>query len=233
MNTDKHFGKKRGGCPPPSPEESKGQTKRRQWSPHRALGVGDLFVEGFLRVSDPHHGRLELPGHLQGEGGGSAVNAAPSGVRAPPQLPGSQGQLSGAGPRGLRCTCAAVPLLHRGMGRQGLILLEVFTFCSATRSTDSVWLEISNGFTLQMVLCCERIAAGGGAEPHAYAGSLIVRKAVSAPGPLGCHVFLSVRLCLCDPGAPPGRAGLCDGAGPYRGPTNNCHTPNNPFRAPP
>lgn len=27
-----------------------------------------------------------------------------------------------------------------------------------------------------------------------------MRKAVSAQGPLGCHVFLSVWLCLCGPG---------------------------------
>lgn len=66
----------RGGCPPSLPpprshQERKRRTERWQRSPHRALGAGDLFVEGFLGVSDPHHRRLELPGHLQGEGGAS------------------------------------------------------------------------------------------------------------------------------------------------------------------
>lgn len=36
-------------------------------SPHLPFGVGDFFVEGFLGVSNPHHGGLELAGHLQGE----------------------------------------------------------------------------------------------------------------------------------------------------------------------
>lgn len=111
---------------------------------------------------------------------------------------------------GLRCACAAVPLFHCGTGHQGLSPLEVLTFCSATWSTDSVWLEISKGFMLQMVLSCKWFYAangsgrgGSGAEPRVLMtahpplpgvrGLLIMRK-LSAQGPLGCHVFLSVWL---------------------------------------
>ena len=66
------FSKSRGspGKGPPGGKEGPDQDGAE--GPHHPFRVGDFLVEGFLRVSDPHHGRLELPGHLQGEGRASA-----------------------------------------------------------------------------------------------------------------------------------------------------------------
>ena len=48
-------------------EEGKGPTENPLGSAHLPFRVRHFFVEGFLSVSDPHHGGLELAGHLQGE----------------------------------------------------------------------------------------------------------------------------------------------------------------------
>lgn len=51
-------------------ENEKEATRRT----HRLLRLWDFFVEGFLRVLDPHHRRLKLASHLQGTRAGLEVN---------------------------------------------------------------------------------------------------------------------------------------------------------------
>lgn len=173
-----------------------------------------------------------------------AGNAAPSGVRTPPRPQGSPSRLSGAGSPGAPVRGCTPPSLQDGAPgphpARGLhVLLR-----DSEHLLNSVWLEMSNGFMLQTN------RGGGGSEPRVLmpahpplpgVGRFAHREkscfSTRAPGmpclPLRVALPLWPRRHLDgDSGAPPGRAGLCDRAGPYRGPTNNCHTPNNPFEAP-
>lgn len=52
----------RGPCGGRKAAEKKKEDPRRT---HRLLSMWDFPVEGFLRVLDPHHGRLKLASHLQ------------------------------------------------------------------------------------------------------------------------------------------------------------------------
>lgn len=62
-----------GELPPPRGRKTKNDKKATRRT-HLPLSLRDSFVEGFLRVLDPHHRGLKLASHLRRKRSGLDVN---------------------------------------------------------------------------------------------------------------------------------------------------------------